>query len=41
MSMDNTSYPGRPEPDELSSRYALRIGEIAGLGADGGDHGRI
>ncbi|MBY5459199.1 hypothetical protein EHI47_25230 [Rhizobium leguminosarum] len=29
MSMDNTSYPGRPEPGELAPlRYALDIGEI-------------
>jgi glyoxylase-like metal-dependent hydrolase (beta-lactamase superfamily II) len=29
MSLNNTSHPGRPEPDELvPSRYALRIGEI-------------
>jgi hypothetical protein len=29
MSLDNTSRPGRPGPDELvPSRYALRIGEI-------------
>lgn len=29
MSMDNISYPGRPEPDELvPARYALDIGEI-------------
>jgi hypothetical protein len=29
MSLDNTSHPGRPEPDELvPSRYALRVGEI-------------
>jgi glyoxylase-like metal-dependent hydrolase (beta-lactamase superfamily II) len=29
MSLDNTSHPGRPEPDELvPSRYALQVGEI-------------
>ena len=29
MSLDNTSHPGKPGPDELvPSRYALRIGEI-------------
>ena len=29
MSLDNTSHPGRREPEELvPSRYALRIGEI-------------
>ena len=29
MSLDNTSKPGRPGPDELvPSRYALRVGEI-------------
>src|SRR5262249_10348241 len=29
MSLDNTSHPGRPGPDELGpSRYALRVGEI-------------
>ena len=29
MSMDNTSHPSRPGPDELvPSRYALRVGEI-------------
>ena len=29
MSLDNTSQPGRPGPDELvPSRYALRVGEI-------------
>src|SRR5215813_3791164 len=29
MSLDNTSHPGRPRPDELvPSRYALRVGEI-------------
>jgi hypothetical protein len=29
MSLDNTSHPGRPGPDELvQSRYALRVGEI-------------
>ena len=29
MSLDNTSHPGRPGPDELvPSRYALRVGEI-------------
>jgi hypothetical protein len=29
MSLDNTSPPGRPGPDELvPSRYALRVGEI-------------
>src|SRR5215472_6651702 len=29
MNVDNTSYPGRPVPDELvPSRYALRVGEI-------------
>ena len=29
MSVDNTSQPGRPVPDELvPSRYALRVGEI-------------
>jgi hypothetical protein len=29
MSLDNTSHPGRPGPDELvPSRYALRIGDI-------------
>ena len=29
MSLDNTSHPGRPGPDELvPSRYALRLGEI-------------
>src|SRR4249919_2200640 len=29
MSWDNTSHPGRPQPDELvPSRYALRVGEI-------------
>ena len=29
MSLDNTSHPGRPRPDELvPSRYALQIGEI-------------
>ena len=29
MSLDNTSHPGRPEPDELvPSRYALRVGDI-------------
>ena len=29
MSLDNTSHPGRPGPEELvPSRYALRIGEI-------------
>src|ERR1044071_3960151 len=28
-SLDNTSHPGRPGPDELvPSRYALRVGEI-------------
>jgi hypothetical protein len=27
MSLDNTSHPGRPGPDELvPSRYALRVG---------------
>src|SRR6476659_10611651 len=29
MSVDNTSHPGIPGPDELvPSRYALRVGEI-------------
>jgi hypothetical protein len=29
MSLDNTSHPGRPGPDEpVPSRYALRVGEI-------------
>ena len=29
MSLDKTSHPGRPGPDELApSRYALRVGEI-------------
>ena len=29
MSLDKTSHPGRPGPDELvPSRYALRVGEI-------------
>src|ERR1700751_2701299 len=29
MSLDNTSHPGRPGPDELvPSRYALKVGEI-------------
>src|ERR1700726_2937302 len=29
MSVDNTSHPGRPGPDDLvPSRYALRVGEI-------------
>src|SRR6201991_2828062 len=29
MSLDYTSHPGRPGPDELvPSRYALRVGEI-------------
>ena len=29
MSLDNTSHPARPGPDELMpSRYALRVGEI-------------
>src|SRR5437588_9767838 len=29
MSLDDTSHPGRPAPDELvPSRYALRVGEI-------------
>jgi Metallo-beta-lactamase superfamily len=29
VSLDNTSHPGRPGPDELvPSRYALRVGEI-------------
>src|SRR5262249_37691840 len=29
MSVDNTSHPGRPGPDELvPSRYALRVGDI-------------
>jgi glyoxylase-like metal-dependent hydrolase (beta-lactamase superfamily II) len=29
ISLDNTSHPGRPGPDELvPSRYALRVGEI-------------
>ena len=29
MSLDNTSHPGRPEPDELvPSRYALKVGAI-------------
>src|SRR5215813_14587293 len=29
MSLDNTSYPGGPGPDDLvPSRYALRVGEI-------------
>jgi hypothetical protein len=29
MSVDNTSYPGRPGPDELvPSRYALKVGAI-------------
>src|SRR5215468_8187198 len=29
MSLDNTSHPGRPGPDDLvPSRYALRVGEI-------------
>ena len=29
MSLDNTSHPGRPGPDELvPSRHALRVGEI-------------
>jgi hypothetical protein len=29
MSLDNTTHPGRPGPDELvPSRYALRVGEI-------------
>src|SRR5437899_6574086 len=29
MSLDNTSHPGRPGPDELvPSRYAVRVGEI-------------
>ncbi len=29
MSLDNTSHPGRPGPDELvPSRYGLRVGEI-------------
>jgi hypothetical protein len=29
MSLDDTSRPGRPGPDELvPSRYALRVGEI-------------
>src|SRR5262249_31029756 len=29
MSLDNTSHPGRPGPDELvPSRYALWVGEI-------------
>ena len=32
MSLDYTSHPGRPGPDELvPSRYALRIGEIDAL----------
>ena len=29
MSLDHTSHPGRPGPDELvPSRYALRVGDI-------------
>ena len=29
MSLDNTSHPGGPGPDELvPSRYALRVGDI-------------
>ena len=29
MSLDDSSHPGRPGPDELvPSRYALRVGEI-------------
>jgi hypothetical protein len=29
LSLDNTSHPGRPGPDELvPSRYALRVGDI-------------
>jgi hypothetical protein len=29
MSLDNTSLPGRPGPDEsVPSRYALKVGEI-------------
>ena len=29
MSLDKTSHPVRPVPDELApSRYALRVGEI-------------
>ena len=29
MSLDNTSHPGRPVPDELvPSRHALRVGEV-------------
>ena len=29
MTLDKTSHPGRPGPDELvPSRYALRVGEI-------------
>ena len=29
MSLDNTSHPGSPGPDEpVPSRYALRVGEI-------------
>jgi len=29
MSLDNTSHPGRPGPDELvPSRYAVRVGDI-------------
>src|SRR6516225_11748726 len=32
MSLDNTSHPGGPGPDELvPSRYALRVGEIDAL----------
>ena len=39
MSLDNTSHPGRPGPDELvPSRYAMRVGEIDVLViSDGGD----
>jgi hypothetical protein len=28
MSLDNTSPPGRPGPELVPSRYALKVGEI-------------
>src|SRR5262245_43381095 len=31
MSLDKTSHPGRPGPEELRSGYALRVGEIDAL----------
>ena len=31
MSLDKTSHPGRPGPEELRPGYALRVGEIDAL----------